>query len=109
MPTELDPKSLWSINYGIYVVTSAYDGKANGQTTVMDALKHAGKTTRAKTAAMVEAYQEVQTEVYAKTTDAMRAKIARRAAYQAQVKALYSVLRDMYRQQAIAEGLLIDE
>ncbi len=31
MGAELDPRSLWSISYGIYVVTSAYDGKANGQ------------------------------------------------------------------------------
>jgi flavin reductase (DIM6/NTAB) family NADH-FMN oxidoreductase RutF/rubredoxin len=31
MPAELDPKSLWSISYGIYVVTSAYGGEANGQ------------------------------------------------------------------------------
>jgi flavin reductase (DIM6/NTAB) family NADH-FMN oxidoreductase RutF/rubredoxin len=28
---ELDPKCLWSISYGIYIVTSAFDGKANGQ------------------------------------------------------------------------------
>jgi flavin reductase (DIM6/NTAB) family NADH-FMN oxidoreductase RutF/rubredoxin len=27
---ELDQKSLWSISYGIYVVTSCSDGKANG-------------------------------------------------------------------------------
>jgi flavin reductase (DIM6/NTAB) family NADH-FMN oxidoreductase RutF/rubredoxin len=31
VPDELDPKSLWSISYGVYVVTSAHDGKANGQ------------------------------------------------------------------------------
>ena len=31
MEADLDPRSLWSISYGIYVVTSAYDGKANGQ------------------------------------------------------------------------------
>ena len=31
MTDELDQKSLWSISYGIYVVTSTHDGKANGQ------------------------------------------------------------------------------
>ncbi len=31
MEAELDPKSLWSISYGIYVVTSAHDGRSNGQ------------------------------------------------------------------------------
>jgi ferric-chelate reductase [NAD(P)H] len=31
MEAELDPKSLWSISYGLYVVTSAYEGKSNGQ------------------------------------------------------------------------------
>ena len=31
MEAELDPRSLWSISYGIYVVTSAYAGKASGQ------------------------------------------------------------------------------
>jgi len=29
--SELDPKSLWSISYGIYVVTSCNEGKASGQ------------------------------------------------------------------------------
>ncbi|MBU4194230.1 MAG: flavin reductase [Actinobacteria bacterium] len=27
----MDPKALWSISYGIYVVTSFHEGKANGQ------------------------------------------------------------------------------
>ena len=31
MEAELDPKSLWSISYGLYVVTSAHGGKSNGQ------------------------------------------------------------------------------
>jgi rubredoxin/flavin reductase (DIM6/NTAB) family NADH-FMN oxidoreductase RutF len=28
---ELDPRALWSCSYGLYVVTSAYERKANGQ------------------------------------------------------------------------------
>lgn len=31
MGAELDVKALWSCSYGIYVVTSCHDGKANGQ------------------------------------------------------------------------------
>lgn len=31
MEAELDTKSLWSISYGLYVVTSAHGGKSNGQ------------------------------------------------------------------------------
>lgn len=31
MGNELDPKALWSCSYGIYVVTSCLEGKANGQ------------------------------------------------------------------------------
>jgi len=30
---EMDPKSLWSISYGIFIVTTVLDGKANGQIT----------------------------------------------------------------------------
>ncbi len=29
----MDPKSLWSISYGIFIVTTVLDGKANGQIT----------------------------------------------------------------------------
>jgi flavin reductase (DIM6/NTAB) family NADH-FMN oxidoreductase RutF len=28
---ELDQRSLWSISYGIYIVSSCFEGKANGQ------------------------------------------------------------------------------
>jgi len=28
---ELDPRALWSCSYGLYVVTSCYEGRANGQ------------------------------------------------------------------------------
>lgn len=31
MGTELDPRALWGCSYGIYVVTSSHEGKANGQ------------------------------------------------------------------------------
>jgi len=31
MSEKLDERSLWSITYGLYVVTSAHEGKANGQ------------------------------------------------------------------------------
>ena len=33
MGSEIDAKALWSCSYGIYVVTSCYDGKSNGQIT----------------------------------------------------------------------------
>ncbi len=29
--SDLDPRALWTCSYGIYVVTSCYEGKANGQ------------------------------------------------------------------------------
>ena len=31
MGAELDPRALWSCSYGLYVVTSCHEGKANGQ------------------------------------------------------------------------------
>lgn len=31
MNEELDPKSMWSLSYGIFVVASCFEGKANGQ------------------------------------------------------------------------------
>lgn len=31
MEAELDPKSLWSISYGIFIVTTVFEGKNNGQ------------------------------------------------------------------------------
>ncbi len=31
MEAELDPRSLWSISYGMFIVTTVFEGKANGQ------------------------------------------------------------------------------
>ena len=31
MEDELDPRALWSCSYGLYIVTSRHEGKANGQ------------------------------------------------------------------------------